>query len=41
MFDKDALADFMDITSCDELTMSYQDIIKDMDTAADIIFSRQ
>jgi alkylation response protein AidB-like acyl-CoA dehydrogenase len=39
-FDPDGLADFMEATSCDELTWSYQNIIKDMDAAADIVFER-
>ncbi|QTA81172.1 Acyl-CoA dehydrogenase [Desulfonema limicola] len=40
-FSPDDLSDFMDATSCDELTMSYLNIIKDMDIVADSIFERQ
>jgi len=39
-FEKDDMLDFMEATSCDELTLSYQGVIPDMDRLADIVFER-
>ncbi len=39
-FDTDILKDFTDSTGCDELNMSYQGIVKDMDRVADFLFER-
>ncbi len=41
VFNADALGDFMEATSSDELTWSYQNVITDMDTVADILFERK
>ncbi len=41
MFGMEALGDFMDKTSCDELSASYDGIIKDMDIVADFLFERK
>jgi alkylation response protein AidB-like acyl-CoA dehydrogenase len=39
-FDDESLGGFMEATGCDELTMSYRNILADMDAVADIIFER-
>ncbi len=41
MFDMEVFGDFMDKTSCDELSASYNGIIKDMDIVADFLFERK
>jgi alkylation response protein AidB-like acyl-CoA dehydrogenase len=39
-FDDDALGGFMEETGCDELTLSYRNLLGDMDAVADHIFER-
>jgi hypothetical protein len=40
IFDKNAVAEFLDSTSYNELLDSYRDVINDMDKAADYLFER-
>ena len=40
IFDKNAVAEFLDHTSYNKLLECYRDVINDMDKAADYIFER-